>query len=298
MADATQENLKSKAPKLKGDSWLFYQLRMTTYLGRDGMRCLVEERPAAMDNLSAEDQEAFNATLGAGGRETAMTRAWERTRETAIASWDETNAKNHRALVESCEDNPTAELICLKISQEVNATAATLWRALCKRYNDGDKVTTTHEIGIFNTMSVESGETRGQWIDRLSKQIISIEGRGRQIDEETLVERLLSGLNSNPLYKAEGATIQLLANNNWDRVTSLLTSYDKRDKEAKSSDSANFAGGSSSIICHECGEKGHKRPECPKRGKSRNGKNKNPGRKGGGGSHGGDKSRNKFVPDG
>jgi hypothetical protein len=49
-------------------------------------------------------------------------------------------------------------------------------------------------------MTINAGETRGEWIDRLSKQIISLEGRGRMIDDEWRLERLLSGMITNDQF--------------------------------------------------------------------------------------------------
>jgi hypothetical protein len=249
-----------------------------------------------MDKLTPEDQAAFNATLNAQGNETANTRNWTKASQDSIKAWVDADAKNFKALVESCEDNPTAELLCLKVAQgDGGASAAALWDALSKRYNDQDKLTTTQEVGILNTMSIEEGETRGEWMDRLSKQIISIEGRGRAVDEEHRVERLLSGMNPNEKYKAEAATIQLTGNNDWDSVSSILNSYDKRDKDCGAKkESANNAisvpRDKSVINCHHCGEAGHKRPDCPNRTKPprrpSNGKG-NGGRGGGGGGGGG-----------
>jgi len=259
MSHSTNENSKSKVPKIKENAWLFYELRMSTYLGKDVMRCLNEPRPRAMDNLSAQDLEAFNATIPANGRETAATRAWRAARTASINFWDDANVKINRALVESCEDNSTAELICLEADEQENSSAATIWAALQKRFNNKNAVTTTREVGIFNTMYVASGETRGEWIDRLTKQILKIEGRGRRIFEGDRVERLLDGMTANPLYKTEAATLQLLTDNTWDSVTSMLISYDDRDQGNKPGDQANAAITESTIICHGCGEAGHKR---------------------------------------
>ena len=292
MSHSTNENSKSKVPKIKENAWLFYELRMSTYLGKDVMRCLNEPRPRAMDNLSAQDLEAFNATIPANGRETAATRAWRAARTASINFWDDANVKINRALVESCEDNSTAELICLEADEQENSSAATIWAALQKRFNNKNAVTTTREVGIFNTMYVASGETRGEWIDRLTKQILKIEGRGRRIFEGDRVERLLDGMTANPLYKTEAATLQLLTDNTWDSVTSMLISYDDRDQGNKPGDQANAAITESTIICHGCGEAGHKRFNCPKRTKvPRGGPGGNGGGRGGGGRGSGGKGR-------
>ena len=140
----------------------------------------------------------------------------------------------------------------------------------------------------------------------ISKQIISLEGRGRMIDDESRLERLLSGMITNDQFKNEVATIQLFPHHTWESVTALLTSYDKRDKDAKekvSAESANLA--ESAIICHGCGESGHKRPNCPNRvkppragkgGKGNGGRGGKGGGgrggKGAGGRGGGGKSKN------
>jgi hypothetical protein len=284
---------KHKVPKIKEQGWLYYSLRMTTYLGKNNMELLQKPKPNVLSDLSQEDYIELEATLNPQGRETAATRNWRLARENAIKAWINADEVNFKTLVESCEDNPTAELICLNVSQSINPTAKALWDALVKRYNDNDGITTTHELTIFNTMTINSGETRGDWIDRLTKQIISLEGRDRKIDEKARVERLLTGLHPVPEFKAEAATIQLMAGNTWDSVTSILISYDKRDQEAGTKPNAavaNMAAGGNTTICHNCGEAGHKRPDCPNRinapPSSRPGAKYAGGRKGGHGGRG------------
>ena len=290
---------KSKVPKIDGNNWLFYELRLSTFIGSDKWASVKTECPRAMDALTPEDQALFDATLNAHGNETARSRAWITARGDAIKEWKTNSEFIYKVLIESCEDNDSAKLICLKVYQGSAPTAKTLWDALCKKYNDQDRNTTTNEVGIFNTMTIQDGETRGQWIDRLTKQIISLEGRGRRVNEELRVERLLSGLHANKEYKIEAANIALQdKGGDWDYVTGILIGYDKRDLQdkGKQDESAHYGGGDFQGNCHHCHQKGHKRPNCPElvrstrlgskgyggRGRGHGGKGNNGGRGGGG----------------
>ena len=66
---------KSKVPKIDGSNWLFYELRLSTFIGLDKWATVKTECPKAMDALTPEDQALFDATLNAHDNETAHSRA-------------------------------------------------------------------------------------------------------------------------------------------------------------------------------------------------------------------------------
>ena len=68
-----------------------------------------------------------------------------------------------------------------------------------------------------------------------------------------------------------------LPNQTWDSITNNLRQYDRADMNLKK-ETLNAA--SNVITCYGCGQTGHKRPDCPNRGK---GKGNGRGRGNGGG---------------
>ncbi|MFO0001224.1 MAG: hypothetical protein ACK559_08840, partial [bacterium] len=85
-------------------------------------------------------------------------------------------------------------------------------------------------------------------------------GAGGEVPESTRCERLLNGLKAHTKYENECRVLELLPQS-WDSITAKLRRWDTDEINAKK-DTANYV---KEIICHSCGAKGHKSPECPNR---------------------------------
>ncbi len=111
-------------------------------------------------------------------------------------------------------------------------------------------------------MAAKPGEKRIVWIDRLLKQIITIESIGSTVTEAHRVERLLNGLVGNPAFEQDAKTLEVLPDKSWDSLTAQLIAWENRQEQKGKPETVNHL---STIKCHDYGEIGHKRPGCPLR---------------------------------
>ena len=58
-------------------------------------------------------------------------------------------------------------------------------------------------MSIFGQMSCAAHESRIEWVDRLSRQILMLLDLGATIPDEMRIERLLNGLHGHKTYSHE-----------------------------------------------------------------------------------------------
>ncbi len=134
---------------------------------------------------------------------------------------------------------------------------------LTAKFHDSTATTLTHQLGTLNQMSAKPGEKRSAWINRLLKQVLILESIGSSVSDAHRVERLLNGLVGNPAYEQDAKTLEVLPDKSWDSLTVQLIAWENsQEQKGKSHETVNHL---SAIKCHECGEMGHKRPDCPLR---------------------------------
>ena len=168
-----------------------------------------------------------------------------------------------------------------------------MWTALKQRFNDQTETSLTYHIGIFNQLKAKGGETRIDFVERLTEHLIILRGMHHEVSEATKIERLLNGLSNIKDYQVEARSLELIPNVTWDMIVSKLRAWDRAQQNNSATETANSA--ESGIICHTCGTPGHKSPDCPNKINS-NGKQskfqRRGGGKGGGGGRGqGDQGR-------
>ena len=74
-------------------------------------------------------------------------------------------------------------------------------------------------------MAAKPGEKRTAWIDRLLKQILTLESIGSDVDEAYRVERLLNGLVGNPAFEKYAKTLEVLPDKSWDSLAAQLFAW-------------------------------------------------------------------------
>jgi hypothetical protein len=109
-------------------------------------------------------------------------------------------------------------------------------------------------------MACGPSETRNDFVERLSEQILNVIGAGGEVPENIRCERLLNSLKAHNKYAGECRVLELLPQT-WDSITAKLRRWDTDEMNAKK-DVANYAN---TIICRTCGTYGHKSPLCPNR---------------------------------
>jgi hypothetical protein len=141
------------------------------------------------------------------------------------------------------------------------------YKKLEKRFRDTSKQSLTFQMSIFGQMSCAAHESRIEWVDRLSRQILMLLDLGAVIPEEMRIERLLNGLHGHKTYSHEANILQLIPHT-WESLVSQLRAWDIQENNKKSAEKANLL----SIVCYLCRKPGHKSSECPLRVNTNEGK--------------------------
>jgi hypothetical protein len=69
-------------------------------------------------------------------------------------------------------------------------------RALKQRFNDQTETSLTYHIGIFNQLKAKGGETRINFVERLTERLVILRGMHHEVSEATKIERLSNGLSN------------------------------------------------------------------------------------------------------
>jgi uncharacterized membrane protein YgcG len=243
-----------KAPQLKENEWGCWDLSFFSFVGRDTMDFLNVECPVI-------DQAKLD-TLRAAGKENVI-RTYEKEFETKKKEWQSKQNLIHKYLVEACASDDAARLVAM---EHKTKGPAEFYKKLEKRFRDTSKQSLTFQMSIFGQMSCAAHESRIEWVDRLSRQILMLLDLGATIPDEMRIERLLNGLHGHKTYSHEANILQLIPHT-WESLVSQLRSWDIQESNKKITEKANLV---SSIICHLCRKPGHKAPDCHLRINSQN----------------------------
>ena len=250
----TTTYVTSKAPQLKENEWGYWDLIFFSFVGRDTMDFLNKEIPE-IDQAKLDD-------LRATGKENRA-RTYEKEIEEKKKEWQSKQNLIHKYLVEACASDDAARLVAM---EHKTKGPAEFYKKLEKRFRDTSKQSLTFQMSIFGQMSCAAHESRIEWVDRLSRQILMLLDLGATIPDETRIERLLNGLHGHKTYSHEANILQLIPHT-WESLVSQLRAWDIQESNKKSVEKANLV---SSIICHLCRKPGHKAPDCHLRINSQN----------------------------
>ena len=251
---STPTFITSKAPQLKENEWGYWDLSFFSFVGRDTMDFLNKDCPEA-------DATKLSSLQGTG-KENRL-RAYEKEIEEKKKEWQSKQNLIHKYLVEACASDDAARLVAM---EHKTKGPAEFYMKLEKRFRDTSKQSLTFQMSIFGQMSCAAHESRIEWVDRLSRQILMLLDLGATIPDEMRIERLLNGLHGHKTYSPEANILQLLPHT-WESLVSQLRAWDIQESNKKSAEKANLV---SSIICHLCRKPGHKAPDCHLRINSQN----------------------------
>ena len=210
-SDDEKSSSRQSVPKLKGsDNFIFWDLAIRTYLGTKCTESIERPRPVIDEHKLRQIQRDLSGTA---------------TYKKAIAdqqkAWDTYQERAFKALVLASAENTSAQLICVG-AKNSKKSAGELFGLLTSKFHDSTATTLTHQLGTLNQMTAKPGERRTAWIDRLLKQILTLESIGSPVDEAHRVERLLNGLVGNPAYEQDAKTLEVLPDKSWDSLTAQL----------------------------------------------------------------------------
>ena len=251
-SDDEKSSSRQSVPKLKGsENFIFWDLAIRTYLGSKCTASIERPRPVIDEHKLRQIQRDLSGTTTYKKDIASQQKAWDTHQERAF-----------KALVLASAENTSAQLICVG-AKNSNKTAGELFALLTSKFHDSTATTLTHQLGTLNQMTAKPGEKRSSWIDRLLKQVLTLESIGSTVTEAHRVERLLNGLVGNPAFEQDAKTLEVLPDKSWDSLTAQLIAWENRqEQKGKLHETANHL---TTIKCHECNEFGHKRPDCPLR---------------------------------
>ena len=253
MSSKSESSIQSstkKAPSFDPENFTFWSTLFQAHVGKEQWNLFEEDEPIL-------DEEFYQATLDEDGEETDESRAMEKVFNSKHKKWLRNQNRIHQYLVEACSNT---KALRLQTIEYIKLLGIEFYRSLEKRYLDTSSSQLNFHIGILNRMACGPSETRCDFVERLSDQILNVLGAGGEVPESTRCERLLNGLKAHNKYENECRVLELLPQT-WDSITAKLRRWDTDEINAKK-DTANYA---KEIICHSCGAKGHKSPECPNR---------------------------------
>jgi hypothetical protein len=114
----------------------------------------------------------------------------------------------------------------------INLPGIEFYRSLVKRYLDTSSSQHTFHVGILNRMAYGPSESRLDFVERLSDQILNVLGAGGEVPETIRCERLLNGLKAHDKYASECRVLELLPQT-CDSITSKLRRWDTDEIKIK-----------------------------------------------------------------
>ena len=227
-SDDEKSSSRQSVPKLKGsENFIFWDLAIRTYLGSKCTTSIERQRPTLDVNKLRQIQNDLSGTATYKKDLASQQKAWDTHQERAF-----------KALVLASAENTSAQLICVG-AKNSKKTAGELFALLTAKFHDSTATTLTHQLGTLNQMTAKPGERRTAWIDRLLKQILTLESIGSPVDEAHRVERLLNGLVGNPAYEQDAKTLEVLPDKSWDSLTAQLVAWENRQEQKGRIETAN-----------------------------------------------------------
>ena len=155
---------RQSIPKLKGsDEFIFWDLAIRTYLGSKCTASIERPRPVLDEHKLRQIQRDMSATATYKKDIVSQQKAWDIHQERAF-----------KALVLASSENVSAQLICVG-AKNSKKTTGELLGLLTAKFQDSTATTLTHQLRTLNQMPAKPGEIRTTWIDRLLKQILTLE---------------------------------------------------------------------------------------------------------------------------
>jgi hypothetical protein len=216
----TEPTSSSKlAPKLTPDNWMVFEMQMTSFLDNSA-KALTKDRPVI-------DADAHMALLDEVRQPTAKSVKFQRKFKEKSKKFKSANRRAMKALIESIREcRSSAQLLALEAVANKDS-AKKLWTALKQRFNDQTETSLTYHIGIFNQLKAKGGETRIDFVERLTEHLIILRGMHYEVSEATKIERLLNGLSNIKDYQVEARSLELIPNVTGDMIVSKLRAWDR-----------------------------------------------------------------------
>ena len=259
-------------------NWMTHSMLTRSYLGDDAIN-LEGEAPTIPDEVRA----VMRAARGAGGPDAPKAKAFLKKQKLKKLKWDAAEKRTMKALIESTRDCSRAQQIAI-IATDEKVTAREVWKRFCVNFSDNSEINLVNNIATFNRLAAKPGETRMEFIERISDSLILLASMQHKVSEHQKLERLLNGLISIPEYKTEAMILNMSKEKTWESAIEFCRQWDRRDaaSNAVSSESAHVAssgepcGGKycsecqtesahvamTDLICHACGKKGHIATNC------------------------------------
>ena len=261
---------RRKAPSLDPEDFASWSMMFQAHVGFEEWELFNKEEPQVHEDTLLD-------LLAANGDDTEASLRYEKKIRVEQKKWKRNSDQIRQQLVEALCENKQTKLMALEFQ---NLPTWEFYAALTSRVKDTSSQSLNYHTGILNAMKCLSHETRIEFADRLVAQFLVVMNLNGNVDETWRCERLLNGLKAHPKYQQEANLMELLPNQTWDTITNQLRQYDRSDLNLKK-ETANAA--MQEVYCYGCGQSGHKRPDCPIRGKG-GGKGSGHGRSGGNGN--------------
>ena len=271
MTDFTSSSSRHKLPPLDPEDFASWEMLFKNYCGYEEWDLFCEDEPE-------EDEDELARLRTPEGEDTEESHRYEKRIKSDLKKWKKNNDKIRQHLVEALCENTQTKLMALEFQ---DLPTGDFYDSVKKRMKDTSTQSLHFHTGILNQMTCTASDTRMDFANRLVAQFLVVMSLNGEMSEAGRCERLLNGLKANPKYRMEANLMELLPNQTWDSITNNLRQYDRADMNLKK-ENANAA--TTVITCYGCGQTGHKRPDCPNRGK---GKGNGRGRGNGGGRGGG-----------
>ena len=166
---------------------MVFEMQMTSFLDNSA-KALTKDRPVI-------NADAHMDLLDEDRQPTAKSVKFQKKFKEKRKKFKSANRRAMKALIESTRECRSAQLLALEAVANKDS-AKKLWTALKQRFNDQTETSLTYHIGIFNQLKAKGGETRIDFVERLTEHLIILRGMHHEVSEATKIERLLNGLSN------------------------------------------------------------------------------------------------------
>ena len=180
-----------KAPPFDPENFTFWSTLFQAYVGKAEWALFEEPEPEL-------DENAYQQTLDEDGEQTEQSQAMEKAFKNQFKKWEKNQNKIHQYLVEACSNT---KALRLQTIEYIKLPGIEFYRSLEKRYLDTSSSQLTFHIGILNRMACGPSETRNDFVERLSEQILNVIGAGGEVPENIRCERPLNGLKAQQICR-------------------------------------------------------------------------------------------------
>ena len=255
---------KQYVPTIDNVKWPSWLTKFKVYVGKKLWSYLDKDEPEI-------DPDYWLSITGENGEESPESEAYLNRIHKRQKKWKNKRDKLHQYLMQACSENPSAFSLA---QQHEDDDPLVLFKALEKRFLDQSQAALLHHISIFNQLSCGASETREEFIERVISYKLTLKHHGHKVTEDVMMERLLNGLKGRDLFSSDARTLQLMEDKSWEYITNRLRALDREDELRNNiRATAQLANSitpntSNTIVCHKCKKPGHKRFNCPLRGKN------------------------------